>query len=347
MLDAVHLVLFADDVVVLPRLDIDRLLPREEWLSLYQQALDGLTQWASDNQMEFNADKSNIVWFTRPRMHSHARALEPAFRLSGFVLQTADSYTYLGVLLHRSLGWQMQFDRMLDRASTDSFLISRLIQSDGPPHFPAIRALCMGYLRARCTYALALWRPSADQLRRLQSLFLRPLRRLLHLPVSTNACGLLVEADCPSFARYRQSLLHQMLVRITRLPMAHPTRQLWQWEGHVSGDDQIRPRQPALRRSLGVEVFHSMYRTTGWGRMELMGPDCAIRSKQYAMQLTHADWLAVLHRDPSGITPLRSLKPRPGRSMYLYREETRDTATLRARLRFNRANIALNMDRAE
>lgn len=76
-----------------------------------------------------------------------------------------------------------------------------------------------------------------------------------------------------------------------------------------------------------------------------MGPDCAIRSKQYAMQLTHADWLAVPHRDPSDITPLRSLKPRPGRSMYLYREETRDTATLRARLRLNRANIALNMDR--
>ncbi len=63
------------------------------------------------------------------------------------------------------------------------------------------------------------------------------------------------------------------------------------------------------------------------------------------MELTHGDWLAVPHRDPSDPTPLRSLKPRPGRSLYLYHEPNRDTATIRARLRLNRAGTQINADR--
>ena len=93
---------------------------------------------------------------------------------------------------------------------------------------------------------------------------------------------------------------------------------------------------------MGVEAYHMLYHgaNAAWNDASLCGANSALRCKQHAMQLTHADWLATPHRDPSDITPLRQLKTRPGRSMYLYREEHRDTAILRARLRLNRASYS-------
>lgn len=88
----------------------------------------------------------------------------------------------------------------------------------------------MAYLRMRATYGMALWRPTDAQLHRLQSLFLRPLRHLLHLPFTTNAHGLLVDAHMPSFHRYRQSLVHAWMRRANTLPITHPTRHIMQTE---------------------------------------------------------------------------------------------------------------------
>ncbi len=349
VLDTVHVVLFADDIVVLPRFDAEHPLPRHVWLRLFQQALDGLTKWADHNQMEFSSDKSNVVWFTPSLSRSRAdHWLQPPLHLGGFILPVADSYTYLGVQLHRTLTWKQQYERMLARAASDSFLISRLIRSDGPPYFPAIRALCMGYLRSRCTYALALWRPTDAQLTRLQATFLRPIRRLLCLPDSTNAHGVLIDSNCPSFHRYRQSVLHQLVVRIHQLPPSHPVRLIWPWEGRVSAADQIVAVDPVHLRSMGVELWHSLYRDGVWDKAELCEqPYVAARCKQYALQLTHADWQQVPHRDPTDPTVLRDLIPAPRRtrSLYLYREEHRDTTILRARLRHNRAGTAINTDR--
>lgn len=340
LLDAAHLVCFADDIAIFPRLDLH--LPFPEWSRIYQRALDCLTRWATDNQMEFSAEKSNIVFFARScRSRKAQRTLAVEWKVGGFQLIPSDTYSYLGLLHHRTLSWKAQFNRVLARATSDAYLISRLIQPDAPPYFPAIRALCMGYLRPRCTYALALWRPTTQQLRQLQSRFLRPLCRLLHLPWSVNHTGLLIEANCPSFFRYRQAQLHQLVIRAGQLPAAHPIRRLWPFESHVSSVNQ---RLPSYLHSVGVEAYQTMYQPDpSWA--QCTGPHAHAHTKRHMMELTHRDWLAVPHRDPSDPTPLRSLKPRPGRSLYLYHEPNRDTATIRARLRLNRAGTQVNTDR--
>jgi hypothetical protein len=342
LLDAIHLVFYADDIAIFPRLDLG--LPFRDWTRLFQQALNCLTTWSLDNQMEFSADKSNIVFFARSNKSRVARrTLSVQWSIGGFRLQPSDTYTYLGLLHHRTLKWKAHFDRILARATSDAYLISRLIQPDAPPHFPAIRALCMGYLRPRCTYALALWRPNEHQLHQLQSRFLRPILRLLHLPWCVNHLGVMVEANCPSLSRYRQAQLHQLVLRAGQLPVGHPIQQLWIQEGHVSLENQLRPTLPSYLHSTGVEAYH-MYRSTpSW--LQCIGPHATSCTKQTSLDLTHQDWLTVPHRDPSDPSPLRLLKPRPGRSVYLYHEPNRDTSTLRARLRLNRAGTQVNADR--
>ena len=342
LLDCVHVIFYADDIAIFPRLDLN--LPFPEWSHLFHQSLNCLTTWAANNQMEFSADKSNIVFFARSNKSRMAhRTLSMPWSIGGFRLIPSDTYTYLGLLHHRTLTWKPHFDRVLARATSDAYLISRLIQPDAPPHFPGIRALCMGYLRPRCTYALALWRPNEHQLHQLQSRFLRPMLRLLHLPWCVNHLGVMVEANCPSLSRYRQAQLHQLVIRAGQLPAVHPIRQLWGRESHVSWEDQHRPTLPSYLHSIGVEAYH-MYRSTpSWSTC--IGPHAASRTKQHSLELTHQDWLAVPHRDPLDPTPLRLLKPRPGRSIYLYHEPNRDSCTLRARLRLNRAGTQINADR--
>ena len=150
--------------------------------------------------MEFNHSKSNVVYHATDNRWQQQRTafhtqLQPS--IGGAVLQPADHYTYLGLTISNDMTWTAQFDRMLARARSDAYLVSRLIQSDNrPPYFTAINALCKLYIRSRCTYAMQLWHPTDKQLRQLEYQMMRPLMRLLHLPRSTNARGILLDAAC-------------------------------------------------------------------------------------------------------------------------------------------------------
>jgi hypothetical protein len=100
LLDFVHIILFADDVAVLPNLDVAARagLPRHAWTVLFQQALNVLSEWAVENQMEFSADKSAVVTFSRsPTRRALFQRLYHWY-IGGFELQQASHYTYLGII---------------------------------------------------------------------------------------------------------------------------------------------------------------------------------------------------------------------------------------------------------
>ena len=333
MLSAVDIIMFADDIAIMPNVDMVHAMPYQHWTMLFQQALDVLTRWATDNQMEFSRNKSNIVLFGSSRSKQARLTQQYPFTLQGFTLQRTDRYTYLGLIHDSHLTWRHQYQHVLSRIRSDSYLISRLIQSHGPPHFPAIRALCMGYLRPRCTYALAFWQPSQQQLQQLQSLFLRPMLRLLRLPFNTNRLGLLVEANCPSFHRYRYACMHKFILRIRQLPSSHPSHQLYHHD-----------------RTLWNE-FRSYVEDDKLQQLHLP-PGAQHQPNHIALHLTYADYAASNHWDDHDPTWLRQHKTstnintiRPHRSLYLYHEYDRDMACLRARLRLNRVNNAINTER--
>ena len=217
----IHIWLFADDIALMPNYDAFHTTDgsvHSDWATALQQSLDTLSTWATDNCMEFNHTKSNIVYhatdirWQQQRTAFHTQ-LQPS--IGGAVLQPADHYTYLGLTISNDMTWTAQFDRMLARVRSDAHLVSRLIQSDNrPPYFTAIHALCKLYIRSRCTYAMQLWQPTDKQMRQLEYQMIRPVMHLLRLPRSTNRHGVLLDSGFPSLSRYRQYLLLRYTVRL-------------------------------------------------------------------------------------------------------------------------------------
>jgi hypothetical protein len=205
----------------------------------------------------------------------------------------------------------------------------------------------MGYLRPRCTYALALWRPTAKQLHSLQSLFLRPLLRVLSLPWSTNTYAVLTEANCPGFAEYRQYLLLRLLQRYDSL---HPD-QRQQPQQEQQQQQQVPPSRVhpfvismSSEHSLGQpredvpERFHpsSFECLQALHDWNLQSQDLSQPIKAVMMEKTYQHYQSSPSRDPSLPTLLRSLKTSPARSHFLYREFGPATS-LRCRFRCGRA----------
>ena len=369
----VHLSLFADDIALLPNLDCFRLgsVTGPDWSRALQQALDALSAWAADNSMEFNSAKSNVVYHAvdmyalSRRMRWHAK-LQPS--ISGFVLQPADSYTYLGLTISYDLTWTEQFERLLTRARSDAYLVSRLVQSDNnPPFFPAIQTLCSMFIRARCSYAAALWQPTANQLRQLEYQMMRPIMRLLHLPMSTNRCAVLVDSGLPTLQRYRQQLLLRYVTRLAYDSTAHQQQlnpSLLQYNMDVNEEGAaVNSRNWKLSRlsSLAAEAISTAqewrvplqllnpYQPTA-ALLPLINsnPPAAkqqlIRQlKQTMHQLTIDDMNAVAPRDTNNPTPLRSIVMQPTKPFYLCTEQKPMIVT-RARLRLNRAYNNINID---
>ena len=184
-----------------------------------------LDDWCTSTRMRFGEAKTEWVVFDRsqkpfdPKKYKQLRGL----RLCGFMPRVVEEYKYLGVTHNRHLTWHTQASEALARVRQDGHMICRLIHPPAAPHFPAIRALCLGYMRPRCTYAFAFWTPTGTQMRQMQAAFLRPIQRVLGLPTSSHHLGALVEANCPSFEAYRTHATARFLLRAEELLRSHPT----------------------------------------------------------------------------------------------------------------------------
>jgi hypothetical protein len=338
----VHIILFADDIAILPD------TTHKDWQDNFQKALDKLTQWAAENRMQFSSDKSQIVYFNRAR--SKLQSLTPAFQLCGFQLEVVRHYPYLGLWLQSNLRWDVHYSHVRAAAKSDAYMIARLIRSSSTPCFPAIRALCMGYLRPRCTYAFALWRPTDKQLRSLQSLFLRPLLRVLSLPWTTNSYAVLTEANCPGFTEYRHYLLLRLLQRYDLL-----YTQLDQYQQPQQQQQQPPPSPPIrihpFTISLSTELLLGLPRKDVPKRFHPTSLEClqALQDwnlqwddldqpiKSIMLERTYQRYQSTPSRDPTLPTLLRLLKTSPARSHFLYREHGPATS-LRCRFRCGRAH---------
>lgn len=102
-------------------------------------------------------------------------------------------------------------------------MLCRILRPPAAPHFPAVRALCLGFIRPRCTYAFAFWTPTERQMRQMQAAFLLPLQRSMCLPSSSHHLGALVEAHCPSFEALRTQAAARFLLRSENLLRTHPS----------------------------------------------------------------------------------------------------------------------------
>ena len=329
-----------------------------------------LNSWCAETRMRFGKDKTQWVVFDKTRgpfaTKDFSRYLQ--YRLCGFSPQVVEEYKYLGVTHHRQLDWQTQSLSAIQRIRRDSHLVTRLIHPSRPPHFPAIRAMCLGFVRARCLYAWAFWEPKPAQVRTMQAAFIQPMQRVLGLHSTSHHLGLLAEAHCPSFEALRTQAAARFLLRAEELLQReprHPTaRALVQDRAraaafHCRGHTKYRITVTNFATSTAIpHLIHNVL-----AHLPTLAPHHPLTAVYFPAQLaagagpapplptsltvddvnsllmvdTHREWRAppTLRGVQMSTAPLLSIKTSPSLSLFL-RAECNPMVGIRARIRANR-----------
>jgi hypothetical protein len=370
---SMSLILFADDISIAPNVNRVRAVARTHARqnviirAEMQLSLNMFSDWCSVSRMQFGSEKSKLLMFSRSRGIPGSQRMFSGLRLNGFTLEMVSEYLYLGLWLQRDLSWSKQEQYTLAKARKDNYFITRVINREGAPHFPAIRSLCVGYQRPRCAYALELWQPSEKCLRAMQSLIVHPLQKVLRLPRFSHHVGALVDSNCPSMLAFRQQQLLRFYARATQgLPVDHPTYIAVQadlnrfrlhkavnfspncglpttWEALLVQQDWcyralemnalLSPCPPVVARVQAVLLQHMSSSILS----PVLPHELVHLSRkdidELTMPMTHLEW----RTDPShdSIAPLKLVKTCPGRSRYLY-DTVNPITSMLARLRHNR-----------
>ena len=235
------------------------------------------------------------------------------------------------------------------------------------PRTGHIRALCLGYMRPRCTYAFAFWTPTVTQMRQMQAAFVRPIQRILGLPTSSHHLGALVEAHCPSFEAYRTQATARFLLRAEELLQSQPTHPTSQTllQDRLEAPLLQRKRYcagplistPVTNRAEKVAIphlinnvlahlprlapFHPLISRYFPGAANLPAPLPATLTVDEVNSLlmvdTHREWRAEPTMTMASIStaPLLTIKTSPRPSLFLSLE-CNPLVAIRARLRANR-----------
>ena len=329
-----------------------------------------LNGWCAETRMRFGNDKTQWVVFDKSKGPFATKDFSRyrQYRLCGFSPRVVEEYKYLGVTHHRQLEWHTQSVTAIQRIRRDSHLVTRLIHPARPPHFPAIRAMCLAFVRARCLYAWAFWEPKPAQTRAMQAAFIQPMQRVLGLHSSSHHLGLLAEAHCPSFEALRTQAAARFLLRAEDLLQRephHPTaRALVQDRArsavfHCRGHTKSRITVTNFAQSSAIpHLIHNVL-----AHLPTLAPLHPLTARYFPTQPaaspasapplptsltieevnsllmadTHREWRAppTLRGLYVSTAPLLSIKTSPALSLYL-RAECNPMVGIRARLRANR-----------
>ena len=373
-----NLQLYADDMVIQPRaaklvngVRQHQMAPHHVVGTLFNvdlvNAFRLLNTWCEETRMRFGKDKTQWVVFDKTQGSFATKDFSRyrQYRLCGFSPQVVEEYKYLGVTHHRQLEWQTQSLSAIQRIRRDSHLVTRLIHPSRPPHFPAIRAMCLGYVRARCLYAWAFWEPKPAQVRAMQAAFIQPMQRVLGLHSSSHHLGLLVEAHCPSFEALRIQASARFLLRAEDLLLSdprHPTARTLVLDRaraaafHCRGHTKSRITVTNFAEATAIpHLIHNVF-----AQLPALAPFHPLTAHYFPSQPvastpplptsltieqvnslhmvdTHREWRAAptLRGVSKSTAPLLSIKTTPALSLYL-RVECNPMVGIRARIRANR-----------
>lgn len=231
---------FADDVVIYHALHTRHNI---------QYCIEAALKWCFTWKMVINSNKSNIVPFTTGNrkwfLHDEFQPLiinqqydtviNPA-PLPPLTFQFVPTYKYLGITLNHHIQiWTPHVTNVLKKANTASALICRLIHRRGTqaPGMTTVRLLTRMMVYTTIGYGLPLWKMTKNQLHRLQSIIVRPLRMVLGLPRTTHYASILVEVGLPNLKSYIMMNTLMFYRRIRQLPQQHTIHNALQYEGWI------------------------------------------------------------------------------------------------------------------
>ena len=194
----VHINLFADDIVIWAS---EVLINMHPMLIMFhmQQTLNALATWASTWKITFSSTKTQmIIFFIGATLPSTWNSFK--LTLSHFTIVVVDTYTYLGLILHKQLDWTTHIREIIRKATATSHHIARLafFRVQSRPSLPVIRQLINTVLLPKITYGLPFISLFADEnhplMLQLKRLLIIPLRRSLGLPHNAHHDSIFIES---------------------------------------------------------------------------------------------------------------------------------------------------------
>ena len=106
--DTTEINIFADDgALIATGTDI------KEIIEIILRNVPILLQWAKDNSLEFNLEKTKLMCFSRKRKEIE----KPAVKINNVEIEWVDNFKYLGVTLEKSLNWKIHVEKTAKKAN--------------------------------------------------------------------------------------------------------------------------------------------------------------------------------------------------------------------------------------
>jgi len=140
------MVAFADDVAVIATGRSTQILEETT-----DRALEVVAVWMDDNGLELTLKKTETIVLTSKRAY-----VKPNFTLKNFRLQPQEQVQYLGVELHRALGFKQHIETAAAKAQSTALTLSRLLPNIGGSK-QRKRKLLASVINSLLLYASPVW----------------------------------------------------------------------------------------------------------------------------------------------------------------------------------------------
>jgi hypothetical protein len=358
--------LFADDIALLT------LQRGTLGMSSLQRALSCMSEYARKWKITFSAKKTNAVFY-RTREEGKGERYVPVphtLTLTGFTLDTARAYKYLGVTLDDRLTLIPHMHDVLKRVSRTAHLISRLVRRDHLPSMPVIQTLVKCVLIPQMTYGFPFMplvnrsvstrqatgtATACNFVMRLKNCIVRPLLHVLGLPHNTHHASVLVESRLHDIRTLHALTSARLAHRWLSLGDSNDTARMFRTHITRYGAADAcaaHPKHPFARICAAVCDTPLRFIGSAAPAFFLM-PKLALRAVAWEHQyrVWHAAWRAkgmrvsVVTDDCHSLHAYYDYKPVSIKlPMYMHTDEPA-TASRRARLRFGRARLMSQMHR--
>ena len=207
----VPLLLYADDLVLFATSEGE-----------LQTMLDLLDNFTQDNDLTVNLAKTAVVAFSRARCMT---TVNVHFQMAP--VQQLQTYRYLGIIFHWRSGIKHGAVDRIKTARKALFSLEKHIHLQHIFDIPLAIKLFSSLVTSTLVHGAACWGPFNHH-SDASTLQLGFLKRLLHLPSSTDSSALLNECDCSSINTIIIQRIHAYWNRLVNSISTHPSRLLSQ-----------------------------------------------------------------------------------------------------------------------
>ncbi|MBA3724599.1 MAG: hypothetical protein H0W89_06995 [Candidatus Levybacteria bacterium] len=333
--------LFADDLLIVPSLDISTTAAASpanshKLRTTLQNALNQCSTWAKRWKMAFGLKKSNVVVFRRNPTKKQQRIQEiqalaglidtftRPFTLSNQPMEFKSSYDYVGVI-HQSNGrYNEQGTKLIGKVTKAVHFASRIISKN--IHFNIARTLINATVKPLITYGLPFWSPSKQVFTKLNSLLSRPFRRIKGLPLSAHTLSVLADCAIPPVELTRQHELLSYANRINNYTYSNPVKYLFQQHYNM-----IDPQPPSHPNPL---LVHEAKKLESSWNLKHTDEKFNSQAKEKLNLSSYKNWKL----SPSGGDFLKSISKDETYSLPIHTQyDNPKMLKLRSRIRHNRA----------